>query len=296
MPELPEVQTTTLGMQMTVLGLTITDVWSDWPGILRGTNLQSLKKKVVGAKFVSVERRGKNILARLSSGDTLVMHMKMTGHFMYGKYLYQKKTKTWVPEDVRSPLADKYNRFIHVVFSLSDGNSLVFCDARKFGKIEILKTAVENTQSRLALLGPEPLDKTFTPSVLTERLLRKKGSKIKQTLLDQSVLAGVGNIYADESLFLAKIHPERTVGSLTKPELNNLHSSIQKVLHRGLEHGGDSTSDYRNIYGERGRSHNTHKVYKRKGEQCTKKGCGGIIQRIVVAARGTHFCPTCQHH
>lgn len=294
MPELPEVQTTTIGMRSTVVGLTITDFWCGWAGILRGTTALALKKKMVGSKFISVERRGKNILARLSSGDTLVMHMKMTGHFMYGDYIYNKKENSWVPKDKTGALADPYNRFVHIVFSLSNGKYLVFCDARKFGKIEIIKTGHERSHSRLGLLGPEPLEEDFTLSIFTNRLSRKSNSKIKTVLLDQTVLAGVGNIYADESLHLSGILPERTVGSLTTVELRKLHSSIKKVLRGGLEHGGDSTSDYRDIYGERGTSQNTHKVYRRKNEPCTKKNCTGIIQRTVVAARGTHFCPNCQ--
>ncbi len=294
MPELPEVETTTRGMRDAVVRLTITDFWCGWDNILRGISPKDLKKKIVGTKFISVSRRGKNILAELSSGDTLVMHMKMTGHFMYGKYSYNKKENSWRPEVAGSPLSDPYNRFVHVVFSLSDGKHLVFCDARKFGKIEIIKTDVLGSHPRVGALGPEPLEKNFTLETFKSSFLKKEKQTIKKILLDQTVIAGIGNIYADESLHLAGILPGRLVGSLTNKELKLLHTSIIKSLEKGLRLGGDSTSDYRNIHGEHGESHHTHNVYRQTGATCTKRGCGGIIKRTVVAARGTHFCPECQ--
>lgn len=294
MPELPEVETTTRGMRNTVTGLTITDFWCGWDNILRGISQKELKKKVVGTRFVDVSRRGKNILAGLSSGDILVMHMKMTGHFMYGKYTYNKKENLWKPKASGSPLSDPYNRFVHVVFTLSDGNHLVFCDARKFGKIEIIKKDEILSHARVGSLGPEPLLKDFTLDVFKSRLLKKEKQMVKKVLLDQTVIAGIGNIYADESLHLSGIMPDRLVGSLTSKELGCLHVAIITSLNKGLALGGDSTSDYRNIHGERGQSHHTHNVYRQTGQACTKRGCKGIIKRTVVAARGTHFCPSCQ--
>lgn len=294
MPELPEVETTTRGMRENVIGLTITDFWCGWDNILRGTNTKELKKKIIGTSFISVTRRGKNILAELSSGECLVMHMKMTGHFMYGKYTYNKKENSWKPASSGSPLSDPYNRFVHVVFSLSDGKHLVFCDARKFGKIEIIKTEMLGLHPRVGALGPEPLQKDFTLETFKSRFFKKEKQTIKKVLLDQTVIAGIGNIYADESLHLAGILPDRLVETLSSRELKNLHLAIIVSLNKGLTLGGDSTSDYRNIYGEHGQSHHTHKVYRQTGATCTKRGCKGIIKRTVVAARGTHFCPTCQ--
>ncbi len=295
MPELPEVETTTRGMRLTVLGTSITDFWCDWDNILRGITPAGLKKNIVGSSFVSVKRRGKNILAELSNGYTLVMHMKMTGHFMYGQYIYHKKTNTWSPKDMSLPLADPYNRFIHAVFTLSDDYHLVFCDARKFGKIELVETTRAREHARLSLLGPEPLEADFDLAMFVSRLARKERSTIKQTLLDQSVLAGVGNIYTDESLHRAGILPTTRVSDLTHIKLKKLHQSLKEVLAHGIEFGGDSTSDYRNIYGEAGGFHGTHKVYRRAGQACTKRSCKGIIQRSVVAARGTYHCPNCQN-
>jgi formamidopyrimidine-DNA glycosylase len=294
MPELPEVETTTRGMQEHLLGLTITGFWCGWDNMLRGANTKEFTKRLLGATFVGIERRGKNILAKLSTGDTLLMHMKMTGHFMYGDYLYSKKTNSWSPAAPGTALSDPYNRFIHVVFSLSSGKQLVFCDARKFGSIELLSPGGLEHHTRISSLGPEPLSTTFTKQVFRTRLLLKPNWTIKKALLDQTVLAGVGNIYADESLHRAGIHPETQVANISLTKQNALHAAIIVSLRSGLELGGDSTSDYRNIYGERGASQNTHHVYRMTGTNCTKRNCPGIITRIVVAGRGTHFCPLCQ--
>jgi formamidopyrimidine-DNA glycosylase len=294
MPELPEVETTTRGLRETVQNKTITSIWCGWEKMFRGYSSKEVTKSAVGAKFVSFERRGKNILAHLSNNHTLIMHMKMTGHFMYGEYVYNKREDTWKPKDQTSPLADPFNRFVHVVFTLSDGKHLVFCDARKFGKIELVKTTQISNHSRVGVLGPEPLEKDFTYDIFMERLSKKKRSKIKPTLLDQTIIAGIGNIYSDESLFRSGIHPETIVENISKPKLKKLHTSIREVLEYGINFGGDSTSDYRNIYGEHGGFHETHKVYRRAGKACTRRSCKGIIERIVVATRGTYICPQCQ--
>jgi formamidopyrimidine-DNA glycosylase len=294
MPELPEVETTTRGLQSTVKGQKITGIWTDWEKMFRGTTSSKLSKEIIGTQFTSFERRGKNILAHLSNGYTLIMHMKMTGHFMYGEYVYHKKENAWKPKDSTSPLADPFNRFIHVVFSLSDGKHLVFCDARKFGKIELIKTSDIFGHVRVGTLGPEPLESDFTYEAFAERLHRKRRSKIKPSLLDQTIIAGIGNIYSDESLFRSGIHPETIIEDISKPKLKNLHTNIQAVLEYGIDFGGDSTSDYRNIHGEHGGFHETHKVYRRAGKTCTKRGCKGIIERTVVATRGTYICPHCQ--
>lgn len=294
MPELPEVETTVRGMNETVRGLVISSMWCDWDKLLRDTTLRELQKLLIGNRITQVDRRGKNILATVSNGYTLIMHMKMTGHFMYGSYMYDAKQNTWEPQDKNSALADPFNRFVHVVFSFENKKQLVFCDVRKFGKIEIVKNNEVYTHARLKDIGPEPLEDEFTYSVFERQIVQKKKSKIKQVLLDQSIIAGIGNIYADESLHLAGIYPERETGSLNKDELKKLYKAIKVSLRKGLTLGGDSTSDYRNIYGEKGLSQNTHAAYRQTGKQCTKKGCDGTITRIVVAARGTHFCNICQ--
>ncbi|MEN9852393.1 MAG: hypothetical protein RI996_336 [Candidatus Parcubacteria bacterium] len=294
MPELPEVETTVRGMNETVRGLVISDIWCDWDKLLRNTTLAEMQNLLIGSTITKIERRGKNILASVSNGYTLIMHMKMTGHFMYGSYTYDVKKDTWEPQDTNSALADPFNRFVHFVFSFENKKQLVFCDVRKFGKIEIVKNTELHTHTRLQNIGPEPLETVFTYAVFERQIQQKPKSKIKQVLLDQSIIAGIGNIYADESLHLAGIYPERIVSSLHTDELKKLYKSIKVSLRKGLTLGGDSTSDYRNIYGEKGLSQNTHAAYRQTGKRCTKKGCSGTITRIVVAARGTHFCNICQ--
>ena len=181
MPELPEVETTTRGLRETVQGKKITAIWCDWENIFRGDKSSVVAEKIVGSKFISFERRGKNIIASLSNGYTLIMHMKMTGHFMYGKYLYDEKTNSWSPKDKESALADPYNRFVHVMFSLSNKKELVFCDVRKFGKIELIMTSDLLLHSRVGSLGPEPLLKEFDYLSFTKRFDKKE----KQTTYNQ---------------------------------------------------------------------------------------------------------------
>ena len=292
MPELPEVQTTVNGINGTLQGAVIVDVCHDWAKIFRDSSYARVRKIVRGATITHASRRGKHILIHFSNAHTLIVHMKMTGHLMVGTY---KKIKTgFVPTDSQSPLADPFNRFIHVVFSLADGRSLVFCDARKFGKISIELTEKLSHSPLIAHLGPEPLDASTTVTLFKTQLLKKPKSKIKTVLLDQTIIAGIGNIYSDELLWLSKVHPESRVGNVPPTLFPILFKNTQKVLHDGLKFGGDSTSDYRNIYGEAGVSHKHHKVYQRRNKECLRRGCAGIIERKIVGARSAHFCSVCQ--
>ena len=291
MPELPEVETTVRGISETSLNKKIVDIWSDQPSLIKNKTFNLFKKSLIGLTFKKAERKGKNIIVELSDSSFLLMHMKMTGHFMYGEYVYTKKTA--VPKDLFSELNDKYNKYIHLSFIFENGFSLVFCDVRKFGTVNHFKNK-EEILNKLDKLGPEPLDENFTPILLKERLLTKIKSKIKPTLLDQSILVGVGNIYADEALFLSKIHPERTIDSLKESDFKNLHKSLLQAFSKGLLNGGDSMSDYRNIYGEKGKNQNSHEVYQRKGLLCKRKNCNSKIERKMVAGRGTYFCGNCQ--
>lgn len=292
MPELPEVQTTVSGINETLPGAIILDVCHDWERMFRDNSYIEVRKIVRGATIQNATRRGKHILIHLNNKHTIIVHMKMTGHLMVGKY---KKTKTgFVPVNTASPLADPFNRFIHVVFTLQDGRSLVFCDARKFGKISIEVTEHLPRSPLLSHLGPEPLDQNTTADIFTKCVQSKPKAKIKSVLLDQSIIAGIGNIYSDELLWLSKVHPESRVQNIPQKLFPTLFKNTQKVLCDGLEFGGDSTSDYRNIHGKSGVSHKHHQVYQRKGNQCLRHGCAGIIERIVVGARSAHFCPVCQ--
>lgn len=302
MPELPEVTTTVVGLKKVLPGLVFLDIWTDLAKkdqkikqfrdtIKNESFFKEIKKKILGKKVIQVERRAKNILIHVSGGYTILIHLKMTGHLLYGKYIFSKKDKKWAPDvKERKSLFDPYNRFIHVVFGLSNGKHLAFCDSRKFGKITIIPTKEIKTSPHLKSIGPEPLEKGFTFPFFEKRLILKPKWKIKTTLMDQSIIAGIGNIYSDEMLWLSGINPESETGKIPKKHLLSLYKSMQKVLSAGINFGGDSMSDYRNIHGERGDFQNHHNVYKKKGSPCIKRGCPGVIIRKVINGRSAHFC------
>lgn len=282
MPELPEVQTTASGLNQVVSGLSIIDVWTDYnsPYYKGADNIKDpnyfsyFKKAVKGKKIIDVSRRAKNVLINLSGNHTIIVHMKMTGHLLYGDY----------------NRSDPYNRFIHLIFYLSNGKNIELSDTRKFAKVAVVPTDTMHLSSHLKNIGPEPLEKDFTFHKFLERIKIKNNNKIKPTMTDQAVLAGIGNIYADESLWRAGIHPEELVKNIPVEKMQKLFKAIKKTLSRGIDFGGDSMSDYRNVHGERGKFQEQHKAYQRKGEKCSRIGCKGFIVRIVVAGRGTHFC------
>lgn len=306
MPELPEVTTTVNGLQKVLPGLIFKDVWTD---LAKKTTIKQFektiknekffkgfKKKIIGEKVLKVERRAKNILINISGSYTILIHLKMTGHLLFGEYKKvvssrQKVERSinWVPKK-EGPLNDPYNRFIHVVFAFSNGKHLVFCDSRKFGKVTIVKTDdLEN--SHFKNTGPEPLQKSFTFPKFKTRLLLKLNWKIKTILMDQSVIAGIGNIYSDEMLWLADIHPESAPSSIPNDKLSKLFKAMKEVLTKGIDFGGDSMSDYRNIHGVKGNFQNHHNVYQKKNTKCSKKRCKGVIMRKVINGRGAHYCP-----
>jgi formamidopyrimidine-DNA glycosylase len=305
MPELPEVQTTVSGLTLVLPGLSITDVWSDmWSTSTLAKNTIKDKgyfpyftKYALKSKVLGVRRRAKYILIDLENGFTIIVHMKMTGHLMYGKYKqnkdYNGKEWSWLPDGANQALLDPYNRHIHVVFTLSNGKQLVFCDSRKFGTIVVEKTESIHLE-RLARLGPEPLEKSFNSVHFKERLLKSPTRSLKTVLMDQSIISGIGNIYSDEMLHSAHIKPTRTSKSLTGAEITLLFSSMQNVLKKGLDFGGDSMSDYRNIEGERGKFQEKHLVYLRTKLPCKQKGCSGIIKKGKINGRSAHYCPICQ--
>jgi formamidopyrimidine-DNA glycosylase len=278
MPELPEVETTVRGLRKTVVGLTIKNVWTDLStkdkrkkdSVADPKFFKTFKKEVSGKKIISAERRAKNILINLSSNKTILVHLKMTGYLFYGK--------------------DPKIKFAHVVFSLSNKKYLVFSDIRKFGKITLLDTKVAHDSKHLNNIGPEPLDKNFTLKILTERLNKKPKGKIKSVLLDQSIIAGIGNIYSDEILWRAGVHPERLVSQIKEKEFKLIFQAIKETLKKGIDFGGDSMSDYKNIYGLPGKFQLHHEAYRRTGEKCRKKGCNGMIKRKVINGRSAHFC------
>lgn len=305
MPELPEVTTTVNGLKTALRGVSFLDVWTDLDKdnpIKQFINtikdrkfFKILKRKIRGQKIISVERRAKNILINLANNRTILIHLKMTGHIIVGKYNYDKKTDKWSPDlNERKALHDPYNRFIHAVFPLSNGKSMVFCDSRKFGKITLLETKTASETVHLKNLGSEPLYKGFNFDKFKERLLLKPNKNIKTVLMNQEVIAGIGNIYSDEMLWLSSIHPESKPKNISLNNLKLLFTSMQDVLNKGIDFGGDSMSDYRNIHGEKGNFQSHHNVYRLNKKTCGKKGCKGVIMRKVLDGRSAHFCDTHQ--
>lgn len=302
MPELPEVQTTVDGINKVARGQIITDVWTDFASshkmfkdsIKNVEYFKKFKKQLIGAKILKAERRAKNILIHTDIKDlasTLLIHMKMTGHVMYGMYQYNKKNNEWTPKPGQKALEDPFNRFIHLVLSFENGKQLVLSDVRKFAKVALIDAKTDKT---LQGIGPEPLSPAFTKEIFLERIQKYPNRVIKTTLMDQTLIAGIGNIYSDEILFAAKILPWRKVSELNGRELSEIYKQIKPVLEKGIDFGGDSTSDYRNIHGERGKFQGAHQVYRRTKLQCLRKGCGGVIERRVIGGRSGHFCVGCQ--
>jgi formamidopyrimidine-DNA glycosylase len=286
MPELPEVQTTASGLDKVVRKLTITDVWTDYNSpFFKGSKtikdpkyFAIFKKQVKGKTILNVSRRAKNVLINLTDNLTILVHMKMTGHLLYGDY----------------DRSDPYNRFIHFIIYLSNGKNIELSDARKFAKVTLVETDKFHLSEHLSDIGPEPLEKEFTYSEFKKRVLLRPRGKIKPVITDQSIVAGVGNIYADESLWRAAIHPEEIVSKIPENKLKELYKAIRSTLSKGIDFGGDSMSDYRNIHGKRGKFQEEHQVYRKTGKKCNYPKCKGFITRIVVATRGTHFCPVHQ--
>jgi formamidopyrimidine-DNA glycosylase len=303
MPELPEVQTTVNGLRKHIIGLVIRDVWSNYDSAYyRGSEtikdpkfFKYFKKEVVGNKVISIDRRAKNILINLSGGKTILVHMKMTGHLLYGHYKFRNskiaatKGDPWEPIRPAS-LKDPYNRRVRFIMTFGNGDHLALSDTRRFAKVTVVETKTVHESEHLIGIGPEPLEDSFDLVRFNERLDLRPNGKIKLVMMDQNIIAGIGNIYADESLWRASIHPLRLVKTLTALERKKIFDAIKSTLSHGIDFGGDSMSDYRNVMGEKGKFQEQHMAYQRTGEKCRKYGCKGMIIRIVVGGRGTHLC------
>jgi len=286
MPELPEVETVRSGLQRLLPKKTVKSVIFDWP---KGfpNSLSDVDAFLVGAQILSVRRRAKVLLIDLSTNYTLVCHLKMTGQFVY------RGTKSFGaghPND--SLIGDLPDKSTRVVIEFTDGSHLYFNDFRKFGWIRLLPTIQVPELDFFKRVGPEPLDDSFTAEIFAQRIQRRKNSSIKAVLLDQTVLAGVGNIYADESLWGARVHPATKVCDVSMTRLKILHTELQFVLRLAIEKGGSTDKNYVNAEGKRGSYMDFARVFRREKLPCPR--CGTIIEKTRVAGRGTHICPTCQ--
>ncbi|MEK7162352.1 MAG: DNA-formamidopyrimidine glycosylase [Patescibacteria group bacterium] len=292
MPELPEVHTTATHLNKKVRGWIIKDIWTDWPKYFKEPKGEkNFKRMILSRKILSVGRKGKNILFYLSGGYIMLAHQKMTGHFLVGRWRENSKRGEWIPAERKSPLGDEKNRFIRLIFFLNGGEMLALSDLRRFAKLILGPEKEILSMPELKELGPEPIAPGFTFSKFRELFKNRRG-KIKPVLLDQNFLSGVGNIYADESLWQARLHPLRPIQGLNKSELWRLYNSLRLVLKNAIKLRGSSVDDYRVPSGRRGFYQTRHQVYHREGEACRR--CGRKIKRIKISQRSAHFCPHCQ--
>lgn len=289
MPELPEVQTIVDDLNKKIIGRRITGAWFDFKKLIKKPAAKDFKKLIKGKKILRVGRRAKNILIYLSGDLLLLIHQKLTGHLLVGKW--KVKGSRVIPIEPKEAIKDPQNQYIHLILYLDEGRILALSDLRKFAKVILgPKNEVENLPD-LKALGPEPLDPSFKVNKFISLISSKKG-KIKQVLMDQAVIAGIGNIYSDEILWLAKIHPFKAANKLSEKELKNLYSAMKKILNKALKMRGTSISDYRDTAGKKGYYNQARLVYQREGEKCRR--CGVKIKRVKMGGRSAHYCLACQ--
>ena len=311
MPELPEVEFTARQLRHAIVGATIQDAQVFWERTIGHPELPDFLAEIAGRDILAVRRRGKFLVLDLSGDLILTIHRRMTGNLLLlppgweidtslreidaiawntrGPAIHRVGAQFIAASDPKGRNELRPYEYGRASFNLADGRRLLYTDPRKFGRIELWPRELE--AEALEGLGPEPLSDEFTVEGLARSLSMRKGA-IKQALLNQEIIAGLGNIYADEALYYAAIHPLRSAYSLSPGEIRLLHEGIVSVLTLGIEHGGTSFSEYRDLWGEAGENYNHVRVYQQEGKPC--KRCGQIIERIVVAQRGTHFCPGCQ--
>jgi formamidopyrimidine-DNA glycosylase len=267
LPELPEVETIKNELAPYITGRRFTDIEVRDSKAVKEHKVEELRSKLIGQSVVCIERRGKYLIFRLSNSKTLVIHLRMTGSLLLN------------PEQT--------GHHARVIFCFDDGSRLVFVDRRRLGVVWLL----ENNLTVTGKLGPEPLAADFTIDTLAERL-RKRQAPIKAVLLDQGFIAGIGNMYADEALFTAGIHPTRKASSLSQTEIRSLHKAIIDVLRSAIGSKGASISTYIRPGGELGTAHDNFRVAHRGGRPCPV--CGTPIERLAIRNRGSYFCPRCQ--
>jgi formamidopyrimidine-DNA glycosylase len=278
MPELPEVQTTVNGLNKTVRGKKIVDVETSYNSSYHAgkDNIKNprfftlFRKKVRGKKILKAERRAKNVLIHLSDGHTILVHMKMTGHFIYDRPNYP---------------------FTRLDLKLDNGKHLILSDMRKFAKVTLIKTSELEKSLHIKHLGPEPLENNFQFTNFKFQIQKKPKGKIKQVLMDQSLISGIGNIYSDEILWRVNVHPLSLVSKIPNKNLRAMFRAVKEILRKGIDLGGDSMSDYRNIKGEKGKFQEHHCAYQKHKTKCLKRGCSGVLEKMRVSDRSAHFCP-----
>lgn len=290
MPELPEVETVVSDLNKKIKGDVITDFWSDWSKAIKGKTLKEFQKDIKNRKIVGARRIGKNIFIDLSGGKTLYIHLKMTGHLLV------KSEKSKVKSGERDYFTDKVNNYIHHIWKLQTTNhqlkTLEFSDVRKFAKIVLDDTQKIAQLIEIKKLGVDAMSPNFTFQKFEEILARRKNKPIGIVLMEQEMIAGIGNIYRSEILYEAGVLPQRRAGSLSLTEKKQIYKYIQKVLEKAIKLRGTSESDYRDTSGAPGGFQKVMKIYKKTGKKCPK--CDTIVERSTLAQRSVFFCPGCQ--
>jgi len=287
MPELPEVETVRRGLERLIIGKTVKAVSHDTEKSFPNATAD-VKQFLIGATITDVRRRAKVLLIDLASDYTLVIHLKMTGQLVF---VGDERFGAGHPSDsLIHALPDKSTR---VSFEFDDGSNLFFNDQRKFGWVRLMPSVEVPNINFMQKVGPEPLDADFTWRQFAERFARRARTNIKAALLNQTVVAGVGNIYADESLWGAKIHPKRLVSSISQAEFKRLYAELRTVMNLAIEKGGSSNHTYINAEGKKGSYMDFARVFRREGLTCPRHP-DVVIEKLRVAGRGTHICPVCQ--
>lgn len=289
MPELPEVQTVVNDLNKRIIGRRIINVWSDWQKTVKKPDFKKFVYLIKEKKILKIERRAKNLLFYLSDDLMMLSHLKMTGHWLIGKW--EIKNMGVIPLEPKEVITDPYNKYIHLIFYLDNGKMLALSDLRKFAKILLGTTEEIKNLEEIKKLGPEPLDRSFKIEEFI-KLIKSERGKIKQVLMNQEVISGIGNIYADEILWLAKIHPFKPANKLSEKELREVYKDIKIILNKSLKLRGTSSSDYRDTAGKKGEYHKHLLAYQREGEKCNR--CGTLIKRVKLGGRSAHYCPKCQ--
>ena len=290
MPELPEVETIRLGLQKKIIGLTIKQVKLLTPKSLIGDS-----KFLIGRKIVGLWRRAKILGVDLDNGNTILFHLKMSGQLIWIKSQSGKESQgqRFIGGHPTLDMRDQMpNRSTRVIFTFSDGSKLYFNDQRRFGWIRISDKVKVRSEKFIKNLGPEPLEKEFTWQILKDNLLRHKSLPIKVALLDQSIVSGIGNIYASEACFNAKIDPRTRISDLSDLQFKKLHLGILRSLKDGIKYGGSTKTHFVDSEGHKGYFLDYAFVYWRDKYPC--RVCKTIIEKFQLRGRGTYRCPTCQ--
>ncbi|MFH1683520.1 MAG: bifunctional DNA-formamidopyrimidine glycosylase/DNA-(apurinic or apyrimidinic site) lyase [Candidatus Margulisiibacteriota bacterium] len=287
MPELPEVETVKRGLVKALVGKKISGFESDWH---RAVNrpVKQYQRILKGLKILGVRRRARMLILDLSQDWKIFIHLKMTGQLVFR----DKKKCLIGGHSIAKSCANLPNKFTHAIFSFSDGSNLYFNDVRKFGWVRLFTGEQLTEVIERMELGPEPLSKEFSVKYLIEAMTKRSRSKVKQFIMDNQVVVGVGNIYSDEVCFYARVRPDRPVGTIKQAQVKKIHDGILKILKAAIKAQGTTFSNYVNADGEAGAYTKKLKVYQRYGKKCYH--CKSIVKRMKIGGRTSSYCPRCQ--